>query len=134
MASNESATLEAAVQALAALPSLLKPYTVTGTKLRLPNSLADKLPNLRELETQLSSVHYEGVNYSEDEPAPDHGAMDRARDDAQQAVYRIRNLVAAAIVCNDDDDTRISAVLDCAAKQLDALGVALDSVNFGVQQ
>src|SRR5688572_11291899 len=64
------ADLKTRVDGLAGLPALLKPYTATGTKLRLPKEIGDKLRGLDELRRVLDEVHYEGVHYEyQDESA-----------------------------------------------------------------
>ena len=69
MATQNFETLRARVQALDDLPDLIKPFTIEGTKLRLPKDIADKLDHVDALQKMLASVHYEGVHYDyQDEP------------------------------------------------------------------
>ena len=60
------------MQALGALPELLKPFTVHGTKLRLPADIGDRLRGATTaLRWMLDNVHFEGVEYEyqNEEPA-----------------------------------------------------------------
>jgi hypothetical protein len=58
--------LRAALQAMRDLPELLKPYTVAGTKLRVPTEIGDQLSAIaRELGHVLDECHYEGVEYGD---------------------------------------------------------------------
>lgn len=65
----------------------------------------------------------------------DDTPLDRARDDAQEAAYEIRNLVYAALALTEHDnsaeDGRLAAVLRAARDLAAKLADDLDSVNFG---
>jgi hypothetical protein len=92
MAATEDTTqladMESRVEALAGLPALLKPYTVTGTKLRLPKEIGDKLCDVvrDQLRPMLDSVHYEGVRYEYQDENDSAPLMEGLRRQAERVV------------------------------------------------
>lgn len=62
--SADVAKLQAAVAAFCELPALLEPFTVYGTKLRLPSAIGDPLrAGEKQLRKTLDECHYEGTPY-----------------------------------------------------------------------
>jgi hypothetical protein len=101
------AELRAAVTALRDLPELLKPYTVTGTKLRLPSEISDPLGNVvSELRPILDNVHYEGVHYGyQDEPAdPTVRKITAIADEAAEKMRRIADEPEITVLLGDQSD------------------------------
>jgi hypothetical protein len=143
--------LKAGVEALAALPELLKPYTVTGTRLRLPNEIGDKLRGRRldALRRVLDEVHYEGVRYEyqdESEPADtaserlnaEAGADDEDRHpptDLEKLGRYIHDSAAEALaICEQTDlheQSHAAEKLPAIAKLADELVTALDVLTEG---
>lgn len=84
MATTDIETLSARVQALAEIPALLKPFTVTGTKLRLPEEIGRPLRELvAQVRPMLDSTHYEGVEYD---------YQNEGNDDVRQAAEDVAAL------------------------------------------